>query len=145
MPDASTWTPSHLRVEKRRLLPGTRTARYQLESGKVRKGHTAPSPCLGPQELCPGSQQAQDQAHLSAAQNGAGNPNGKPEPRQCQPRELPLRHGAAADGREVPERTPGAAKAGAGLQPLPPPTAEGLSFHPQQVYCQPGVFYWWQK
>lgn len=77
-------------------MPGIRTLYYQLESHRVRKGHIAQVPTSQP----PGAlrlrfQWAQDQALPSEAENCAGNPDGKPEPRQRLPQELPSRSGKA--------------------------------------------------
>ena len=101
-------TSSYLRMKKQRHVPGTGTLCYQLESRRVRKGHTTQAPASQPPgALHPRFQWAQDQALPSEADNGAGNPNGKPEPRQRLPRELPSHRGKAG-------RREGSAREGAG-------------------------------
>lgn len=68
---------------------------YQLESR--RKGHTAQVPASQPLgALRPRFQWTQNQSLPSEAENCAGNPNRKPEPRQHLPRELPLCGGKAS-------------------------------------------------
>jgi len=88
--------------------------------------------CPSPQELCPRFQWAQDQTLCLKLRTVLATLTENLRKGSAQPRSCRCAMAKPAGGREALGKMPGVTKGSAGLQPLPPLTAAGLTAHHQQ-------------